>query len=212
MIVYAFASKRINIIECFIEIFQKLLNQDIRNRGHLINKKQTFYYRNTLDILLIIWIVLCSILINWFNTTLLNIYSTQKSVPFVQTLEDIINNENIKIGGKTSLNKFKNSNPEQFGILEKRLFTKTDYPSVYYWCINFTAQDDFYFHCIFHKALGDIVKGKLVYLFDSKTMKRDHGFAKRFYNMVIAEKKYFLDYYVSSIDKNYPYKDVILNG
>ena len=69
------------------------------------------------------------VLTHCFSSILLGIYSTQKTVPLVQSLEDIINNNNneLIIIGYIAKKKLEQFNHDQFEILEKRFVTKKIY-------------------------------------------------------------------------------------
>ena len=105
LLVHSMLKFKKNLFKCFFEIVQILLTQSNSNNGHLIdNKKHKCSHKNTLDLILIMWISMSCILYYWFTSELLTIYSTKQNIPLVQSLEDICNKKELLVAGMTSLN------------------------------------------------------------------------------------------------------------
>ena len=203
---------RFSLIEYFIQLFKSLVNQDIRNHGHLIYKNTRVSFKAGLDIILLTWIISSCFLTHCFVSELLTIYSPQKSVPLVQSLDDIISNKHLLIGSPDGLKHLETFRPEQYINLNKRYFTKNDYPASDPETNKLDVYNQLYLQAVFKNIIQDVSKGKIIILGDTDYMYYIYNVYKNYHVLYVAKNKYLPEYYVNTIDIGHPYKNEIIDG
>ena len=162
------------------------------------------YHGNSLDFLVSIWILCTFILSLSFVSILLGIFSSQKCVPLVQSLDDIMDNKQLSVCGWNSLAQLKYSHPDQFKLLESRCsideLTKAPFYKID--CSSIELYDIMQF-------MQDILNSKLVLLYSSCSNDFALGLNQ---DLVLGEHKYFPLSHIISVDKYHPQKNKIMLG
>ena len=211
--IYSLLNQKINFQECFFQILRNLLNQNISNQGHLINRREEkIHYNHTLNIILLSWIIMSCILSLWFTSEMLTIYSTKRSIPLVQSLEDICKQKELQVAGMTSLTDLAVFNEELANTLKKHLYTKKDYPPKNEEMEKLDIHSEDYFGSIFKDVMKDVSKGRIVFLSDSDHINHAYKLTRSYYNLIIAKNKYLPSYYANFISRYYPYRAEIKVG
>ena len=209
--IYLLLNQKITFQDCFFQILQKPLDQNIRHQGHLINRKLNNFSNNTLDIVILVWIVMSCILSLWFTSEMLTIYSTKRNIPLVQSLENICNKEELLVAGMVSLNDLAVYDKNLADKLKTHLYTKKDYPpkNVRMTEIN-DPHNGFYINSIIKDILLDAAKGRIVLLADTDYINNAFKYTRSYYNLIIAKNKYLPTYYANFISRYYPYRTEII--
>ena len=154
--------------------------------------------------IIIIWILSASILTKCFTSILLGIYSTQKPYPLVYTLQDIIDNKDIKIGGRHALNKLSLYNKDYYDLLDKRFITGKTYnlPE------NFINSNVIFLN---RNLIQDLLDGKVVMFYDSEYMDRVRNiYVKHWQLFSVSESKYMQMYMSYTMSRNIIFQKDIL--
>ena len=177
--------KKFNFIDVMTRI---VLDQSSNDIMVLYNRSKNV----TLIILLVIWLQSASILSKAFSGLLLNTYFNVKSVPIVNSLEDIINNQDINVAINLSSLKKNIQDTNLFDQkTEKHLYSRVskyqdqvDYISNYY---------KFGFIFVHDKLLEDVIMGKTVMIVHSLLRNRYFNYYKYYHDQIrVVEQKYLL--------------------
>ena len=182
----------------FLKFFNKFFNHGIRNDGHFVNRV-TICYKNNLDIILLIWIVMSCFLSLWFTSELLTLYSTKRAVPLVQSLKDIVIRDNLLIGGIHPINDLAAYDHKLSKTLLTHLYTKKDYPPKDAEMKNIDEHSEPYTNQIYHEIMRDITRGRIVYLYDTDTINYVFSLSRRMYSLY----SFILHYYFFELQFNF---------
>jgi hypothetical protein len=182
---------RYSLMDCLAQIFRTLTTQQINDYGH-IKYKLAFYTFIT------VWLNGSSFLTKCFLSILLVIYSTQKSVPFVESLEEVCDNNQILIGGFDELNSTKLLSEKCRKSIKNRLISSKNYPSKYQDITDWKSKVPI----IMEEVRRDIKSGKVVFFTSSRLAHEMSLLNNRFY---ISPRKYIHQYIVHQIDINHRY-------
>ena len=185
----------LSLLDSFVQIVRTLTEQSIIEFS--LNDGFNTSRRSQLYLFLIPWLLSASILTKCFVSILLVIYSTQKTIPLVNSLHDICDNKHLVIGGWNSLKHATFLSDECYYDLMTRRICKENYPGQI--VEDWDSQDP-----IDHDTPGvldDISQGKLVFLLGSKLAKNTVNM--RGEKFILAEEKYYQVYLGNSVNKKF---------
>ena len=199
-----FYSPNISYIKLSIDLLKISLNQStdyfekIRfNQKN--NKNRVNIWR--IYILLYIWIINTTILSKAFTSILLNTYYKLKPSLTVETLDDIINNPNLYIGGKTSAKQLQYRDSSVYKNIMKRVI---DYENK----MNINSDNRNRKILLNIKIAKDIYDRKAILLLSTFWTNMVKSYFPGF-NLMESKNKYDLLYGYSYISKNHPNSEQI---
>ena len=193
-----------NLLDSFGQLFRTLTDQSITKYG-IVKKNEHDEFTIAFYVFLIPWTLCANILTKSFLSILLGIYSTQKSYPLVQSLEDICDNKQLFVGNWIVLNESQLLDENCLKSIRNRRITKDPYPKVVdineYVDKEPVQMTDPY-------ILADILRGKLVFLLPTRKVEEVLSLKNKD-NFIVAKNKYNQVYRINSLDKNFKFKSQI---
>ena len=150
-------------------------------------------YNKNIFIVLFIWVLCSFILTKCFTGLLLKTYFIRKPTLAINTLEDIVNDPDISVTGKITLNLIKSYKPEIYDILIKRLEIYENKLGINTELDPNESENE--------QIIKDVINRKAVLLqslYVAEMVELVHPHIK------VAENKYFLQYQYWYISKSHP--------
>lgn len=178
-------------------LFQVLRPICIQTLKLNVATQKPYKNQNLLYIILFIWVLMCMIITNSFSSILLRYYFKPKIIPIIESLEDVVKNENIFPLGISRIQKeapqyLKLEKPQEFSILLERsndTESKYNQPSPL-------------------MVVEHILSGKIVYFTNtlaSNLLKANFPFAP----LLNTKDKYIRNFVVYLVFKRHPFADKI---
>ena len=203
MVLHLTNNANYDLLQNNLNLFQTLLGQPVQQIKDYLTK-----YKNA--IIITIWLLSATILTACFESKLLGIYSSQKSIPMFNTLQDIIDNKDLKICCIGSLDPINGS--DVYKKLESRTIPRPKVPGFNLKTASFVAIS------ISEHYVADVVRGDTVLMLDtilSSMIDRPFLGLREdlppfdFSLLIKSKNKYFPMVYSFTIDKHHPYSTYI---
>ena len=137
-------------------VFSSLTNQSSKVFSKLFKKSKT--HRNSVFVLIYTWIISSLILTLAFTGMLLGLYSSQKYLPFVESMDQLLANDEVIVAGNGALRSVHYLDPDLHRKLESKINSK------YNFSIEFSNMGEIYLP---DELILDIIQRKIVLLLNS---------------------------------------------
>ena len=117
---------KLNSSISFIETYSLVSENFLGQTSHLLDRLRNYvsikpHHRKTIILLLFVWLMASTLLLQFFTSVLLNVYTIKKPSLTVQTLEDIVNNPDLLVAGYKGLKEIEPYKLDLFDALEERV-------------------------------------------------------------------------------------------
>ena len=120
----------------FLLVFSSLTNQSSNRFSKLFNK--SIEHRNSVFVLIYIWIICSCFLTTIFTAVLLGSYSIENNQPFVESIDQFLENDEVMIVGRDALNSIKRLAPNLYWKIEPSTLASTISNSQFQTPVRFT--------------------------------------------------------------------------
>ena len=193
-----------SLIKRFIHLLQNFFNQSTNYFEKIRFSKRLYRIEINLFIiyiLLYIWIINTSILSKAFTSILLNTYFNSKPSLTVETLDDIINNPNLYIGGKNGAKHILERNSSVYRNIWERVI---DYEKK----MNVNSDNQNQQNLLNNRIVKDIYDRKAILMLTTFWTNMFKSLYRGF-NLMESQNKYDLRFGYSYISKNHPNSEQI---
>ena len=185
----------------YLNIFKTLVHQGCNYFTNFQKLITIYSNRYSIIIIILTWLFMASFITRSFSSLLLKTYFNIKSMPVVNTLQDVADNEhaNIITDARTIAKLLISNHTQQFHVVLKQIFYRHfKYAKIVDKGININNYNDLYNFYI----LENIIKGKVIIVINDFIAGRFQGLFV-IYNdkFTISKYKYFQNYWFYIIPK-----------